>query len=206
VFERADRPRSPRGWVAAGVAIVGAVAAWAVCLDILEKGRERVIVRGANHGLDDRRGVSLLMVQRQPGDVLLTPHLGLPAVWWYGRISTAEPDRGRAFPEDGARILEIGHRWFGADGCREHSPLTALTEALAGVPRVSVYLGFDSNTPAGFQQLVLDDLARLGARVFHSPVAAEGVAAIYDLRQPPNVHERVSTLTGCVGVTSARRW
>jgi hypothetical protein len=138
--------------------------------------------------------------------VLLTPRFGLPAVWWYAPVSTAEPDRGRAFPGDGARILEIGHRWFGVDGCRERSPLMALESALAGVPRVSVYLGFDSNSPAGFQQLVLDDLSRLGARVSYRAVASEGFVAIFDLRQPPNVHERLSTLPGCVGVRSAVRW
>ena len=108
-FERDDRPRSPREWVGVGVAIVCAVSAWAVCLDIFEKGRQNVIIQGANHGLDDRRGVRLLMNQREPGDVFLTAHLGLPAVWWYGNISTAEPIRGRTFAEDGARLWEISH-------------------------------------------------------------------------------------------------
>ena len=106
-FERDDRPRSPREWVGAGVAIVCAVSAWAVCFDIFEKGRQNVIIQGANHDLDDRRGVRLLMNQREPGDVFLTAHLGLPAVWWYGNISTAEPNprthvcgRWRAYMED----------------------------------------------------------------------------------------------------------
>jgi hypothetical protein len=178
-----------------------------VCLDIFEKGRERVIVRGANHGLDDGRGVRLLMLQREPGDVLLTPHFGLPAVWWYGQISTAEPNRGRTFPDDGAPILEIGHRWFGADGCRARTRLMALSQALEGAPRASVYLGFDSNNPPGFQQMVLDDLARLGTRVFYSRVASEGLVAIFDLRQPPPAQrEPVNRLDGCVGVHHARRW
>ncbi len=207
VFERADRPRSLRGWVGLAVGIACAVSAWAVCLDIFEKGRERVIVRGTNHGLDDGRGVRLLMAQREPGDVLLTPHLGLPAVWWYGHISTAEPVRGRTFPGDGAPIFEISHRVFGAGGCRRQSQLRALSDALAGAPRASVYLGFDSSMPPGFQQLVLDDLARLGTRVFYSRVAPEGVAAIYDLRHPPDApSEPVSRLDGCVGVKPARRW
>ena len=205
-FERDDRPQSRRGWVAVGVAIVCAVSAWAVCFDIFEKGRQNVIIRGANHELDDRRGVRLLMLQREPGDVLLTPHLGLPAVWWYGNINTAAPNRGRTFP-DGARILEINHRYFGADGCRTDRQLTALSDALAGAPRVSVYLGFDSNSPPGFQQLVLDDLAQLGTRIFYSRVASEGVAAIYDLRLPPGAQAaRVYKLTGCVGVQNASRW
>jgi hypothetical protein len=206
-FERDNRPRSPRGWVGVGVGLVCAISAWAVCVDIFEKGREHVIIRGANHGLDDGRGVRLLMAQRKPGDILLTPHFGLPAVWWYGHISTAEPNRGGTFPDDGARILEINHRYFGADGCGRRSQLKALSDALAGAPRASVYLGFDSNSPPGFQQLVLDDLARLGTRVFHTRVASEGVAAIYDLRLPPDTQPQPgSRLDGCVGVHHARRW
>lgn len=206
-FERNDRPRSPREWVGVGVAIVCAVSAWAVCFDIFEKGRQNVIIRGPNHNLDDGRGVRLLMLQREPGDVFLTAHLGLPAVWWYGRVSTAEPNRGRTFPEDGARLLEISHRSVGADGCRQNNRLAALSNALAGAPRVSVYLGFDSNNPRGFQQLVLDDLAELGTRVSYSRVASEGVSAIFDLRHPPDAPgPRIYTLTGCVAVRPASRW
>ena len=207
VFERDDRPRSQRAWAAVGIAIVCAVSAWAVCFDIFEKGRQHVIVRGANHELDDGRGVRLLMLQREPGDVFLTAHLGLPAVWWYGHVSTAEPTRGRTFPEDGARLWEISHRQLGEDGCRPDNRLTALSDALAGAPRASVYLGFDSNRPPGFQQLVLDDLAQLGTRVFYSRVASEGVSAIYDLRHPPDAPgPRIYSLTGCVAMEPAKRW
>jgi hypothetical protein len=206
VFERDDRPRSPRAWAHVGVAIVCAISAWAVCFDIFEKGRRRVIIRGANHELDDRRGVRLLMLQRQPGDVFLTVHFGLPAVWWYGHVSTAEPNRGRTFSEDGARILEISHRYFGADRCRTDNRLRALSDALAGAPRASVYLGFDSDSPPGFQQLVLDDLAQLGTRIFYTRVAS-GVSAIYDLRLPPDAPgPRIYKLAGCVAVQPARRW
>jgi hypothetical protein len=206
VFERDDRPRSPREWIGVGVAIVCAVSAWTVCFDIFEKGRQHVIIRGANHNLDDRRGVRLLMNQREPGDVFLTAHLGLPAVWWYGDISTAEPNRGRMFP-DGARMFEIAHRRFGVNRCRADNRLTGLSDALAGAPRVNVYLGFDSNNPPGFQQMVLDDLAQLGTRVFYSRVAAEGVSAIYDLRHRPDAPgPRIYRLTGCVAIRTARRW
>jgi hypothetical protein len=206
VFERHHRPRSLRGWIGVTVATICGVSAWLVSFDILEKGRERVIIRGANHGLDDGRGVRLLMQQREPGDILLTAHFGLPAVWWYGQISTAEPNRGRMFP-DGARIFEIRHRWSGEEGCRTRTQLRELSDALAGAPRVAVYLGFDSNNPLGFQHLVLDDLARLGTRVFYSRVASEGVAAIYDLRHPPDAQgERIYRMAGCVGVQRARRW
>jgi hypothetical protein len=207
VFERDDRPRSPRDWAGAVVAIACAVSAWVVCFDIFERGRQNVIIRGANHELDDGRGVRLLMSQREPGDVFLTAHLGLPAVWWYGPVSTAEPNRGRTFPEDGARLLEFSHRRFGAGGCRQDNRLAALSDALAGAPRVSVYLGFDSNNPRGLQQLVLDDLAELGTRVSYSRVASEGVSAIYDLRHPPDgAGPRSYSLTGCVAVQPAKRW
>ncbi len=207
LFEYAERPRSPRAWVGFAVALACGVTAWVVSLDIATKGSERVITRGANHGLDDGRGVRLLMFQREPGDVLITNHLGLPAVWWYAQINIADPLRGRSLPQDGARILEIGHRWYGAGGCKQNDELRELSNALAGATRASVYLGFDSNSPAGFQQLVLDDLARLGTRVLYSAAGSEGMATIYDLKRPPNAaSEAARRIEGCVGVTPAERW
>ena len=207
LFDRTDRPRSPAAWATFFVAVIAAVSAWAVCIDIVEKGRERVIIRGANHGVDDGRGVRLLMAQHQPGDVLLTPHFGLPAVWWYAGVDTAEPNLGGALPDRGLRVFEIGHRWPGSGRCETRTRLRELSKALAGVPRASVYLGFDSNNPAGFQQLVLADLARLGTRVFYSQVAAEGIVAIYDLRQPPTPEPApVFQIDGCVVIAPARRW
>jgi len=207
VFSRAERPRSRAAWAAVAVALVAAVSGWAVCLDIAQKGRERVIIHGSNHGLDDGRGVRMLMAQQEPGEVLLTPHFGLPALWWYGGINTAEPHRGAMMPESGLRIFEIRHRWFGSRRCGTSTRLTQLSQALAGATRAKVYLGFDSNMPPGFQQLVLGDLARLGTRVFYTKVADEGIAAIYDLRQLPDAEAPpASQLQGCVGVAPARRW
>ena len=119
---------------------------------------------------------------------------------------------------DGAPVYEIAHVHRGIDGCRNQVRIEALSAALAGQSRAMVYLGFGSNVPAGFQQMVLDDLSELGRRSFYSVVASEGVAAIYDLREPPRkdgnavpaedknvsaLHERPA---GCVGVRTARLW
>ncbi len=207
LFEHIGAPRSRR-WLASGaVALVFAFGAWTVVRDIVEKGNERVITAGDNHGLDDGRGIRLLMHQRQPGDVLLATHMSLPALWWYGGINTDEEHRGQTVTADGGPILEIRHTWFASEGCRRTTRLRMLSEALAGASRAAVYLGFGSDVPEGFQLLVLDDLGRLGLRVFYSRVAAGGVAAIYDLKQPPEpALANAPAVPGCVGVRAAERW
>ena len=96
--------------------------------------------------------------------------------------------------------------------------MRVLEESLAGVSRAAVYLGFDSKTPPGFQELVLNDLSRLGTRVFYSPVGTEGVVAIYDLRKKPEMltadastvepdrSRQSGPLDGCIGIRPAERW
>ena len=198
------------------LALPFSIAALLVSGEIVELGRQRVIIAGSNHGLDDARGIRMLLRQREPGDVFLTTHLGLPALWWYGEIGVAEG--GNRMP-DGAPVYEIAHVHRGIGTCRNETRVKALSEALAGQSRAMVYLGFGSNVPAGFQQMVLDDLSELGTRTFYSVVAEEGVAAIYDLREAPRgdadaaspaegtsvaaLHERPE---GCVGVRTARLW
>ncbi len=207
IFEHIGAPRSMRWFASAAAALVFGVTAWTVVRDIVEKGSERVIVGGNNHGLDDGRGIRLLMRQRQPGDVMLATHLSLPALWWYGGVNTDEPHRGQTVTTDGSRILEIRHTWFAAEGCRRTTRLRMLSDALAGASRAAVYLGFGSDVPKGFQLLVLDDLGRLGLRVFYSRVGEEGVAAIYDLTQPPEpALANAPSIDGCVGVRAAQRW
>ena len=173
-----------------------------------------MIIGGDNHGLDDGRAIRLLMRHREPQDVFLTTHFGLPALWWYGNVNIANATRESRLM-DGAPVFEIGHVWAGAWRCQNERRLGGLSNAIAGKSRAAVYLGFASDDPPGFQQLVLDDLSKLGTQTFYSAIASEGVAAIYDFRQGPSVdREAVSTderklsarLDGCVGVRSARRW
>jgi hypothetical protein len=206
-FNRFRSSRLPRLVDLAMVTVATAVAWW-VCADILTRGRDHIIIGGDNHGLDDGRAVRLLMRQRQPGDALLTTQHGLPAVWWYGNITIADPNAGSAFP-DGAAVLELRHVWFGMEGCRRRTQMRSLVETLRGQSRAAVYLGFGSDVPEGFQQMVLDDLAKLGRRTAYTRVGS-GVAAIYDLRQPPDTplvgDAPPSKLAGCIAARRAARW
>ena len=201
-----------RGVFAAPLAVV---AVWA-CANVVERGRIQFTVGGGNHELDDRRSIRLLMAQRQPGDVLLTTHLGLPAVWWYGMVPISEPNFGSRHPQDGAPIFEVTHLYPDAHGCRGRRR-TQLGEALAGSRRAAVYLGFAARVPPEFPNLVLDELSALGAVVVYRQVG-EGITAIFDLTLPPNswrssvdvVGDRTAVPSGrdagCVGVRIARRW
>lgn len=209
VLEHRRPERSLRAWAVFGMAIVFTLVAWRVSADLISRGRDGVFLARDNHGLDDARGMRLLMRQRQPGDVLLTTHFGLPAVWWYGDVDVSDPHQGARFP-DGAPLFEVRHVGFGVEGCRRSTQLRALSIAFVGAPRAMVFLGFDSNSPLGFQQMVLDHLARLGARTFYSRVESEGIVAIYDLRVPPDSpvedQDQRPALTGCVSTRPARRW
>jgi hypothetical protein len=118
-----------------------------------------------NHGLDDRRSVRFLMAVRRPGDVLMTTHFGLAAVWWYGRLNISGADRGGGF-RDGSPIFEVGHM---APGVSCDQGTGEMNAALGGHSRVVVYLGFRTNVePPGFDSLVLDHLSRRGALVVYS--------------------------------------
>ena len=207
LFDRFRPLRWPR---LPGLAIVAMFTgvAWWVCGDILTEGRDQVIISGNNHDFDDGRGVRLLMRQRQPGDALLTTKHGLPAVWWYGGIDISGADAGSALP-GGGPVIELRHVWFGLEGCRRRTQMRSLADALRGQSRAAVYLGFGSNVPEGFQQLVLDDLAKLGRRTAYVGVGS-AVAAIYDLRDRPDTplmgNSPASKLEGCVVARQAKRW
>jgi len=196
------------------LAIVAALLALLVSGDIIRRGVHDVRVRPrSNHNLDDRAGVGFLLAQRRPGDVLATVRLGLPAVWWYAGVNVAPPNLGRAYEPDGAPILEIRYYGPGPD-CRRDD----LTAALEGKSRVGIYLGFDSRFTPGFQEMVLDTLSTLGRMTAYRTVAAEGIAAVFDLEQPPGPWSVVLTrpggtglpdvprAAGCVGFFPATRW
>ena len=108
-------------------------------------------------------------------------------------------------------------KYFGSSECRKGEALRDLQETLSGVSRVVVYLGFDSKIPDGFQELTLDRLGRIGARVAYRDTARAS-RLIYDLRQPPDIPAGIDvtpvarrtnireSLDGCVGISPARRW
>jgi len=63
--------------------------------------------RTSHHQLDDRAAVRALMQAYQPGDVLMTTKLALPALWWYAGIPAARPGLNGNRQTDGSPILRV---------------------------------------------------------------------------------------------------
>jgi hypothetical protein len=141
--------------------------------------------------------VSWLISHRLPGDALITTRLGLPALWWYGRISIAgdgsQATRG---------MYSVEHRRQGA-GC-------GLADALVDYRRVLVYIGFP-DMPNGFDELLFAELDRMGAISVYREDAALSRAAVVDLGAPgPNARAFVDReprrgIDGCVVIRHAVR-
>jgi hypothetical protein len=196
-------------------AVAAAVTAIAVCVDVFHRGVVALEARPhSNYGLDDRRSVRFLMAVRRPGDVLMTTHFGLAAVWWYGRLDISGPDRGGSL-HDGTPIFEVGHLPPGPNCDQGADEMNA---ALGDHSRVVVYLGFRTNVePPGFDSLVLDHLSRRGALVGYQRYADDSRIAVFDLGTAPVVKPiiplergshpaQVPDATDCVGAKPARRW
>jgi hypothetical protein len=184
--------------------IAGAVTV-ILCVDIYPLGRVDLVVQPqSNHDHNDHLAVRFLMTQRQRGDVLLTTHLTLPAVWWYAGVSIAPPNLGRFFESDADPIFEISHE-RSRSICRQND----FKAGLASARRVAVYFGLDSDTP-GFPELVLDNLSELGAMTVYRVVANKGRVVIFDLGLPPKpwpaMTPQLPRPPGCVALRSARRW
>ena len=81
-----------------------------------------------------------------------------------------------------------------------------------------LYLGFDSRSPTGLQELVHDTLSAHGRLTAYRRIAEDGVAAVFDLTQPPGSWTVLVTRLGgmplndiprppgCVGFYPASRW
>lgn len=80
------------------------------------------------HQLDDRAAVRWLMSQRKPGDVLMSTHLALSAVWWYGIIPISDQGGAGSVLDDGSPVYEVGP----TTDC----PSPQLADALGNHPRV----------------------------------------------------------------------
>jgi hypothetical protein len=203
-----------RDWPRVAAGMLGTMLAAWVTVDIARSGAYELSIQPrSKHNLDDRAALRYLMAVRQPGDVLMSTHMGLPAIWWYAGVNVAPPNLGRIYEPDGGIVLEARHRWPGPD-CQAPD----LRTALDGRPRVVLYLGFDSRTPEGFQELALDTLSELGTMVAYRRVAEEGIVAVFDLTKPPKpwsvvvtrpggtLLKDVARARGCVGFQPARRW
>ncbi len=197
-----------RRWALFAAAVLVLLVPFRLAWDIVARGKVDIEARhGATHKhqLDDRAAVRWLMSQRQPGDALITMHLALPAVWWYGKISIADEAGAGGSQEDGSPVLKVVY----ANDC----PSRQLEDALKGHRRALVYLGFD--VVPGFDRLLLDNLAQLGGLAAHREFSRLGWAAVIDLTMPasgsmPRLDRSAiaepNAAVGCVGVQRAARW
>lgn len=201
-----------RGWPApVRVAAGGLCAALALpaCAGIVSSGWSDY--RGgrwphSNNGVHDRASLEWLLRERHGRSVVMTTHLGTPAVWWYGNVSLGAPGSGASLP-DGTPILEVTDDPEG--GCAG----SALPEALAGVDQVLIHFGFPDRRD-GFRDLLLDTLSREGAVVAERRFDMLGHAAVVTRGpRPPGVQPAQtrsasgsSLAAGCIGATPAHRW
>jgi hypothetical protein len=169
----------------------------------------------SNYGLDDRSSVRWLLAAHRPGDVILTTHYGLAALWWYGGLDISDVDGGGRLA-DGSQIFEIGHVPPGR-GCNGSSD--QLGNVMSGHDRVIVYLGFRLNVePVGFDNLVLQELGRRAGLVSYKKFAEESHLAVFDVTRTPtetltlptspgsSIGQAPPTATGCIAIQPARRW
>jgi len=169
--------RSSSRPAAAAAIIVAALICGDIAARGVEDGIRRALSAADNHRLDDRAAVRWLKSEKQAGDVWVTTHYGVPAIWWYAGIA-------------GERIIEVGHHPEGPE-CRDDG----LTAALAAAPRVLVYLGFRfDDVPPGFDDLLVRRLSALGSVTAYRPFADASEALIIDRRVPSAAPTTMSQL------------
>jgi hypothetical protein len=196
--------------------LVTGATAGLVAVNIAQRGAGALETRPrSNYGLDDRSSVRWLLAAHRPGDVILTTHYGLAALWWYGGLDISDVDGGGRLA-DGSQIFEIGHVPPGR-GCNGSSD--QLSNVMSGHDRVVVYLGFRLNVePVGFDNLVLQELGRRAGLVSYKKFAEESHLALFDVTRTPTetlilptspgtgIGQAPPTATGCITVRPARRW
>ena len=177
-------------------AVTGAVAL-VVAADVIDHGWRNLDVgvpADSNHAVDDRSGVPWLMLQRQPGDAIVTTRLGWPAIWWYGGLPLPHDEDGQL--PDGTAVYELTHHSH-RQGCRP------LLESLGRHRRVLVYLSFPDLPPSAYPR-VDREVRALGTLMAAHQFTSEtrGVVIRVDGSAPP-----ATGVPGeCVEATPARRW
>lgn len=201
------RGRSRALRVAVAAAVLGAEL-W-LCYDVGRSGFERTVTHWdavENHQLDDRAAVRSLIAMRQPGDAILTTHLGWPAVWWYGGMSLADPGATVGRLPDGGGMYEMSYRDPADCGA------ATLRERLGGARRVLVYIGF-RDIPPGFDGVLQRELGGgvtavrqfSGSIVIAADLDADRNAVTAVAIPEPAATTRIK-LPGCVGVAPEVRW
>jgi hypothetical protein len=202
-----------RSWVYVIVTAIVVLLTLPLCADVVQRGMEDLLVwrsNRTNHQLDDRGGVRALIQQRQPGDVVITTRLALPALWWYGNIPISNPDAASGHAA-GSPVLVVGYAPLGPN-CRPD----ALREALQNRRRVLIYFGFRFNdVPSGFDDLLLDSLDEMGAQTKMHVFPGVGRLAVVELRPShgadpvvaqPRTRPADRRRDGCLTIRTATRW
>jgi hypothetical protein len=196
--------------------LVTGATAGLVAVNIAQRGAGALETRPrSNYGLDDRSSVRWLLAAHRPGDLILTTHYGLAALWWYGGLDISNADGGGRLA-DGSQIFEIGHVTSGR-GCNGSSD--QLNTVMSGHDRVIVYLGFRLNVePVGFDNLVLQELGKRAGLVSYKKFAEESHLAVFDVSRTPTetlilptspgtgIGQAPPTASGCIAIRPARRW
>jgi hypothetical protein len=209
----AARPASRGRPLALACAIVAGVLSVTVCLDVVRLGLRAQTYRDphSNYGLDDRSSVRWLLEAHRAGDVILTTHYGLVAIWWYSGMDVSDPDRSGHLP-DGTPMFELGH----VDGADCGPAERQLGNLLAVHPRAVVYLGFRLNVlPIGFDNLAFKELGQRGELTAYKPFADKSRLAVFTVGRPsarelllPEQQSAPDPIVpeGCLSITPARRW
>jgi hypothetical protein len=202
----AGKSRERRLVFAALSAVAGGVA-FQLCGDVVRRGIDDVQATrpsDTNRYVDDRSSVRWLMAQRQPGDLIVTTRLGLPALWWYGNVDISE-NGGR--PEMTHRLF-IAEHLSGTDCDAQR-----LRTAVESESRALVYFGFE-DYPKWFDDLVLRDLSAIGSVVALRQFGTISRAAIVDFRLAPSpgiarwsdAGHTANSSAPCSVIRPAERW
>ena len=190
-FRPAGHARAALKGCATAVAVAVALV---VTGDITYVGLDDLRARPAatNHRLDDRSAVRWLAAREQPGDVWVTTHLALPAIWWYA-------------PKTSAGIVEVAYVEPGPD-CQPDALAIALANALGRATRVLVFTGFHfDDAPTTFDDLLIEQLTATGQLTAYRGFGEVSRAAIVD-RRLASRRNRGPQMPGCVAARLARRW
>ena len=190
----------------AGAALLAAAAAIVLVANVGLRAWTDIPIghpKDSNHQLNDRLAVSWLVERLKPGDVFLTNHYGLPAVWWYGRVPLTAP----ASVPPGNPLLEVDYH---PDPRCDHA---AFANALAPYTRVLVYIGVEvDNNAHNADVLLLQRLGQLGPLTWLQTFADRSRAAIFTLESPErraiprDMSLPPGSPTGCLSAAPATRW
>lgn len=201
----AHRDRRPAALAGAALVIASVAVLGADIVGYCGVALQQTLAGRDHHELDDRAGVRWLIGQERPGDVYVTTHLALPALWWYAPARLDDRLESGDRLATGTAILELSHTLDEA-ACRGD----ALGRALADHQRLLIYLGFRfDDVPKDFDDQLLEALSRAGTVVAMRPYGRRSRALIVERfageSDAPGRGGRVES-AGCLTLQPAARW